>query len=251
MVTTKGKKQRGSRNTLLCGGVNKLSRSAMFSKRFAFKYNFTTTKVEKKAAALMKEKVVGGEKNGQKRLVRVQKLPKYYPTEDKPRKLRSHGKKPFSEHKRKLRSSITPGTILILLAGPHAGKRVVFLKQLDSGLLLVTGPHKYNSVPLRRMNQVYVLATSTKLDISGVSVPEKLNDVYFKRQVFTKPKHGEGEIFDTEVETYSVSDERKQDQKAIDSQLIEVIKKHSPYLNGYLRSKFSLHTGQYPHKMAF
>jgi len=84
------------------------------------------------------EKKVGGKANGEKRTISTNKASKYYPAEDvkQPRVSRK------SPGKTQLRASITPGTVVILLAGRFAGKRAVFLKQLDSGLLLVTGPFK-------------------------------------------------------------------------------------------------------------
>lgn len=68
-----------------------------------------------------------------------------------------------------------------------------------SSMLVNAGPFKINGVPLRRVNQSYVIATSTKVDISGVNV-EKFDDKYFAKEVQKKKKKGEGEFFEAENE---------------------------------------------------
>ena len=112
----------------------------------------------------------------------------WYPTEDE--------KKQFNRRKpkaAKLRKGIEAGSVLILLSGRFRGKRVVFLKQLPSGLLLVTGPYKVNGVPLKRVNQVYTMTTSTKVDLKGVDV-SKIDDTLFKKEKQAK-KAGEEKFF--------------------------------------------------------
>lgn len=94
----------------------------------------------------------------------------------------------------KYRASLQPGTVLILVAGRFRGKRVVLLKTLTQGTLLVTGPFKLNGVPLRRVNARYVIATKTKVDLKGVDAKalEKVSgESYFARVKSSKKQKGE------------------------------------------------------------
>merc|ERR1712146_633261 len=163
-----------------------------------------------------------------------EKIGKYYSAEDK---------------KAKLKASLVPGAVVILLAGRFKGKRAVFLKQLDSGLCLITGPYKVNGIPLRRVPQSYVIGTSTVVDVSGAEIPEEVNDAMFKKPKSAKKKSEDGP-FASEEEKAPLSQEFKDLQEKVDSAVVKAIESED-LLKGYMKSKFSLKRGQYPHEMSF
>jgi len=142
---------------------------------------------------------------------------------------------------------------LILLTGRFKGRRVVFLKQLKSGLLLVTGPFKLNGIPLRRVNQAYVIATSTRVPVT-YKVPAIFNDCYFKKPLIKKKEQKaekKKDDFDPKKKQKNVlPSKKKRIQKAIDKPILEQIKK-TPYLRQYLSTRFSLTGKQYPHLLKF
>lgn len=109
-------------NVVLARGINAISRNSLSKKN-------GRGKMVKKGG---EKKVVAAKKPSTK---------KWYPADYIPKPLPSAKTKRNSVKTAKLRKSITPGTVLILLSGRFRGKRVVFLNQLASGLLLVTGKH--------------------------------------------------------------------------------------------------------------
>merc|ERR1711988_2083484 len=168
-------------------------------------------------------------KTGKPEVAAPKKATRYYPAEDVKTKLASNHHN--TSKQTKLRGSITPGSVVILLAGHHKGKRVVFLKQLESGLLLVTGPYKVNGVPLRRVPQSYVIGTQTKIDISKVQIPDTVNDAMFKKPKAPKKKKDD-ELFEKDKES-TIDESRKKLQKDVDAKIVTAVDK-TPLLKQYL-----------------
>eukprot|EP01130_Rhizamoeba_saxonica_P002178 TRINITY_DN1199_c0_g1_i1.p1 TRINITY_DN1199_c0_g1~~TRINITY_DN1199_c0_g1_i1.p1 ORF type:complete len:232 (+),score=70.09 TRINITY_DN1199_c0_g1_i1:27-722(+) len=226
------------RNPFIAKGVRRFGRSKAYSRsgKWAVK---TKGPLD---AAPAEETTVDKTFQGGVRKVPKQKQSRYYAAEDVSTPLYSRKK---NTNPQKVRESLVPGAILILLSGKFRGKRVVLLKVLDSGLLLISGPYAVNGVPLRRVNAAYVIGTSTVLDLENVNIPDHLNDEYFKR-----PASANSAEFGEEADAgkNTISQERKDDQKAVDSGLLQVI---TPPVKAYLNARFSLSKRDYPHQMKF
>lgn len=203
-------------------------------------------------------KKVQGKQNGGERKVLVKKSPRFYPTETRPKKSKT-GRVTHKSHTRKFKKGLEPGRVLIILAGKHRGKRVVLLKTLKSGLLLVNGPFKINACPLKRMHQKFVIVTRTKIPFDGVKVPKHINDKYFKAKKVTsskgkKTKQG-GSIFAKgKNDGHKPNRIRGEDQRTVDKAVLKAIKEKmgdKKTILAYLGSFFYLRNHMYPHKLKF
>ena len=177
----------------------------------------------------------------------------WYPSDD----VKEHFKRKRNIPRARAQSkTFTAGKVLILLAGKFRGKRVVFLKQLTSGLLLVTGPHKLNGVPLRRVNPAYVIATSASVPLDGVNVAN-VDDAYFRREA-PKGKVSEenfkGGKRDFTEEQKKANEQRQTQnratQKTVDAALLANVKK-TELLGKYLSARFTLYNNTRPHELKF
>ncbi len=93
------------------------------------------------------------------------------------------------------------------------------------------------------MNQRYVIATSTKVALTGVDV-SKIDDKFFAREASATKG-----VLDTEKTATTVSAARKAAQTTVDAALSKNIT--DPMLTAYLKAKFSLKNGEKPHALKF
>ncbi|MDD2840541.1 MAG: 60S ribosomal protein L6 [Rickettsiales bacterium] len=176
----------------------------------------------------------------------------WYPADDQGQLFVRKSNKPTPTTGRK---SIQAGNVVILLSGPHRGRRVVVLKALPSGNLLVTGPYAVNGVPLKRVNPAYVIATSTSVSLAGVTA--NVDDAFFRRQkTWTQGqlKNASEQRLKRVEESKSAEQKwketAKQTQKTVDAQLLANIAKVEQ-LKGYLGTRFTLFNNTKPHELRF
>jgi large subunit ribosomal protein L6e len=116
-------------------------------------------------------------------------------------------------------------------------------------LYCTIGPYGVNGVPLKRVNQKYVIATSTSVDLTGVDV-SKIDDDFFAREVRAKKEGEEGFFAGADARGTVTSDARKAAQTKVDAALSANVNK-VPMLESYLQAKFTLSNNDKPHLMKF
>mmetsp|Transcript_103957 Transcript_103957/g.279259 ORF Transcript_103957/g.279259 Transcript_103957/m.279259 type:complete len:177 (+) Transcript_103957:105-635(+) len=161
-------------------------------------------------------------------------------------KTKSASKVKSTEKKTPGQQKLKKGSVLIMLAGRFRGRRAVFLKQLASGLLLVTGPYAVNGVPLRRVNQRMCIGTSTKVDLKGADFG-KVDDAYFAKNAAAK-KGKKDEMFSKDSPKSEMSAEKKAGQKTMDDAIVKGLGADH---KAYLKARFSLSSKMYPHELKF
>merc|ERR1719161_696552 len=171
----------------------------------------------------------------------------YYPADDAVVNFKRACKAPKPSNGRKC---VVPGRVVILLSGRFRGRRVVVLKTLPSGLLLVTGPYRLNGVPLKRVNAAYCIPTSSKLDVSKVDV-SKVDDAWFARDKVKAGNKGEDAFFADNQKVNVRSDAKKATQKSVDASVMEVVNKQDKLFGAYLRTRFTLRNNMRFHEMSF
>eukprot|EP00003_Mantamonas_plastica_P002611 TRINITY_DN119_c0_g2_i1.p1 TRINITY_DN119_c0_g2~~TRINITY_DN119_c0_g2_i1.p1 ORF type:complete len:263 (-),score=81.51 TRINITY_DN119_c0_g2_i1:100-888(-) len=242
--TAMGKERKNAtRHTEVARGIPRYGRKQTAKKggRYLF-VKKGQTQANKPEEPMVVKKITGDKQSGSRYIAK--KTARYYPADDIATPLeRRHGKNKTTQ----LKKGIEAGSVLILLSGQYRGRRVVFLKQLDSGLLLVTGPFKVNGVPLRRVNQAYTIVTSTTVDVSGVDV-SAVNDEMFAKPVAKISVDPETGIYQKAETKTELSEERKTLQANVDAKILNGLDKD---VKAYLGAKFSLKKGQYPHNLKF
>jgi len=216
--------------TYLAAGISKIGRSAGFRKR-ALKVALGA-----KGKQTPKKAVKSG-------LPKI--LSKFYSADDVKKALPS---RKSVQHAPSIKAGYAKGQVLIMLAGRFKGKRVIMLGTTKTGLLIVCGPFKLNGVPLRRVNQAYTIATSTKVDVSGVNV-DQFDDAFFTKSAKAEKKSGD--FLGGKTKKAELPADVKAKLQTVDAAVCAAVAKAGPVIKAYLKTRFTLNQHDFPHALKF
>uniref|UniRef100_A0A1I8FP09 SANT domain-containing protein n=1 Tax=Macrostomum lignano TaxID=282301 RepID=A0A1I8FP09_9PLAT len=149
------------------------------------------------------------------------------------------------------------GSVLILLAGRHAASGCVFLKQLASGLLLVTGAIQGQRLPAETRLPELRDRHQDSAGAGDLRLPERLNDAYFRRSQSKQKASSaaQGPVHPARrpptSSPRSVARTRSRSNSQVMSALVKLGRPDKKLMLAYLSSLFSLKSGQRPHDMVF
>jgi len=120
------------------------------------------------------------------------------------------------------------------------------------------GPYEHNGVPLRRVNASYVIATSTKVDVSKVQDINTIDEAVFSAKADKKAKAVGKSLEKFQAlqaagkKSGAPSEERAALQKKVDGAIVlSKDKKEADEVAKYLKARFSLTNNDRPHAMKF
>merc|ERR1719251_475516 len=146
------------------------------------------------------------------------------------------------DRRTRLRKSMVPGRVGVVLIGRYTSKKVVFLKQLESGLLLCAC---MNNGSVRRFPQKWVLATSQQIDVSKVDT-KSWDDSDFKTLKSSSGSDQNEEFFNKEEAKSAVPEEFKNKTQATMKGVEAACDK---VMALYLKAKFNIPKDRAAHEM--
>merc|ERR1711915_567364 len=181
--------------------------------------------------------------------LRVCRMRKVYETQLPMRYAKPKGYTKSKHTIAKLRKSLVPGTVCIIL----------------------NGRHKVTGIAMRRIDQKHVIATSVRCDLGTYKVPERIDDFWFKvprgtrshRRWKAHPNVLKEEVFDKKgrriihpkgnLKKFKLPLDRKKAQAEVDTVVVKALKAHKErnMVIGYMKRQFGLRGDRYIHKMKF
>lgn len=147
-----------------------------------------------------------------------------YESEDVPKYIEKYMKKLAKKAQRTRRTDLETGMITVVCEGIYESKKVFYLKGLDNNLVICAGIRDVNGVPFFKIDESYLLATSTKIPVNINEITVKENEV----PLITKDKS-------IEIMEVDYSDKMNQIEKS----LLEEVKKVD-FLKSYLSAPFEI-----------